>query len=80
MDYRESYRILNIGLAVGTALLLFASMTEVLWIGIVGIVVALAGMIQAFIFCKCPHCGARFNLRAKLPKFCPECGKELENW
>ena len=80
MDYRESYRILNIGLAVGVVLILFATMIEVLWLVFVGTVVALAGMIQAFLFCKCPHCGARFNLRAKLPKFCPECGKELENW
>ena len=80
MDYHNSYRILNTGLAVGAVLALFASMIEVLWLGIVGIVIVLASMIQAFVFCKCPHCGARFNLRARLPKFCPECGKELENW
>ena len=37
------------------------------------------GMGQTVFFCKCPYCGSNFNIRAKLPKFCPACGKRLED-
>ena len=68
MDYRKSYRIYRIAVWVFLVLVLFA-----------GIVIMVLGMGQTVFFCKCPYCGSNFNIRAKLPKFCPACGKRLED-
>lgn len=79
MDYRKSYRIYKIAVWVYLVLVLFASLAESLWMGIAGIVIMVLGMGQTVFFCKCPYCGSNFNIRAKLPKFCPACGKRLED-
>lgn len=79
MDYRKSYRIYRIAVWVFLVLVLFASLAEILWMGIAGIVIMVLGMGQTVFFCKCPYCGLNFNIRAKLPKFCPACGKRLED-
>ena len=79
MDYRKSYRIYNIAVWVCLVLVLFARLAKSLWMGIAGIVIMVLGMGQTVFFCKCPYCGPNFNIRAKLPKFCPACGKRLED-
>ena len=78
MNYQKSYRLLHIGLYGGMAAMVFGAGAEILWLAIAGLAAVLAGLVQAVFFCRCPHCGAAFNIRAKLPKFCPDCGKELE--
>ena len=69
----------DIAVWVFLVLVLFASLAEILWMGIAGIVIMVLGMGQTVFFCKCPYCGSNFNIRAKLPKFCPACGKRLED-
>lgn len=78
MNYKLSRRILNICCLSGLALYLFGLSLRQLWMTIAFIVLIVAGIIQYAIFCRCPHCGAHFNSRTRLPKYCPECGKELE--
>ena len=36
------------------------------------------GLLQMVLFYKCPHCGAQLEPRGPVPKFCPNCGKELD--
>ncbi len=61
------------------ALVLFASLAEIRWMGAAGIGIMVLGMGQTVLFCKCPYCGSNFNIQRKLPKFCPTCGKRLED-
>ena len=77
MDYKLSYRIHCVSLGISLALCLFSLMTDVLWPGILGIVLLFAGLLQAAVFYRCPHCGRALNIRARRPHFCPECGEEL---
>ena len=79
MDYRKSYRIYRIAVWVFLVLVLFARLAEILWMGIAGIVIMVLGVGQTIFFYKCPYCGSNFNIRAKPPKFCPACGKQLED-
>ena len=45
----------------------------------VGAIVFIVSLIQAFIFCTCPHCGdSLMNVRGALPEYCPKCGNELK--
>mgnify|MGYP007008317218 CR=1 FL=1 len=53
MDYRKSYRIYRIAVWVFLVLVLFASLAEILWMGIAGIVIMVLGMGQTVFFCKC---------------------------
>ena len=79
MDYRKSYRIYRIAVWVFLVLVLFARLAEILWMGIAGIVIMVLGVGQTIFFYKCPYCGSNFNIRAKPPKFCPACGKQLKD-
>lgn len=78
MDYKKSCKIYNICLYSSLALLLIALMIDVNWLGVVGIVLFVAGIIQAGIFYRCPQCGRTFNLKGRRPKYCPDCGHELK--
>ena len=79
MNYRISKLVLQVSCGAAVLLVLFASVTEILWIWILGTALLVGGVVQALIFCKCPYCGAQFNTRGPLPKFCPECGKKLDD-
>ena len=79
MDYRKSRRLLTVCAGAAVLLVLVASAAEILWMGVVAVILMLAGFVQAMFFCRCPYCGAMFNTRGPLPKFCPECGKKLDD-
>lgn len=78
MNYKRSYQLFHMGLYGGGAAMVFGVGADILWLAIAGLAALTAGLIQAVFFCRCPHCGAAINIRAKLPKFCPDCGKMLE--
>ena len=78
MDYKLSYRIHCVSLGVSLVLCLFSLMADVLWPGILGIVLFFVGLLQAALFYRCPRCGKAFNIRGKRPSFCPSCGEPLE--
>ena len=81
MDFRKSYRIYHIAvwvfLALGCCLRGWRRAFGIE--GSRGIVIMVLGMGQTVFFCKCPYCGSNSDIRAKLPKFCPACGKRLED-
>ena len=78
MDYRKSRTLLTVCAGAAVLLELVASAAEILWMGVVAVILMLAGFVQAMFFCRCPYCGAMFNMRTPLPRFCPNCGKELD--
>ena len=77
MDYRKSKTIYEICLYIGLALILIAAFMKVLWALIIGAIILFGGIIQAGIFFRCPHCRKMLDFRARKPKYCPNCGKEL---
>ena len=42
-----------------------------------GVAAAIAGVVQAMFFCRCPYCGESLEIRGGLPNYCPVCGKKL---
>ena len=47
------------------------------WLLWVGIAVFLAAPVYRLLKIRCPHCGSRMLSCKVLPKYCPDCGKEL---
>lgn len=78
MDYKKSKTIFEICLYTGLALILVAAFIKVFWAPlIIGVIIFFGGLIQAGIFFRCPHCRKTLDFRARNPKYCPNCGKEL---
>ena len=84
MNFRKSRNLMWIGFAVGLLIMAFGmgreneKLTGLFMI--VGMVVFVAALIQAFIFYTCPHCGySLMNVRGPVPEHCPKCGKELKD-
>ena len=61
MNYRISKLVLQVSCGAAVLLVLFASVTEILWIWILGMALLVGGVVQALIFCKCPYCGAKLE-------------------
>lgn len=79
MDYKKSYQLTEVTMAVFVGTVILAVILDFLWwLMIPGFIIALVGVFLFLKYCKCPHCGHHFNARAKLPNYCPECGRELE--
>ena len=83
MDYRLSRKIMWIGIDAGLVLLA-ASMcfkNEKIQVGlmIAAVAVFALGILQAFLFYKCPECGCRLlKCKGGIPENCPECGVYLK--
>lgn len=77
MNYKMSFALLWIGLAVGLVLFFVGAYLQISLLYWVGIVVALIGVIQTRTFYRCPACGGRFSSHGPLVKVCPHCGEEL---
>lgn len=78
MDYRLSRKIMWIGIDAGMVLLA-ASMcfkNEKIQVGfmIAAVAVFALGILQAFLFYKCPECGCRLiKHTGGIPENCPKC-------
>ena len=79
MDYRKGEKLFSAASYVCIALVLVSSILRIRWLSAAGLGVLAVGLVLMLVFCKCPYCGSNFNIRAKLPKFCPACGKRLED-
>lgn len=86
MDYKKAWKYSNrlTVLAVFTVMLggYFATRSQALFWGLVGLaaVLAAAGFVVHFKWCRCPHCGDRLRVTdwlMRMPKMCPKCHKEL---
>ena len=52
-------------------------------LAVLGLLGVLAGLGVAFRKLRCPHCGASLlaggRIPGRLPRFCPDCGKPVED-
>ena len=86
MEYKKAWKYSNrlTVLAVFIVMLggYFATRSQILFWGLVGlaVVLAAAGFVVHFKWCRCPHCGDRLRVTdwlMRMPKMCPKCHKEL---
>ena len=86
MDYKKAWKYSNrlTVLAVFIVMLggYFATRSQILFWGLVGlaVVLAAAGFVVHFKWCRCLHCGDRLRVTdwlMRMPKMCPKCHKEL---
>lgn len=79
MDYKKSYILFHTGLWGGILIgLLGAAVINSKIIAYIGLTVLGLSYAQVFIYYRCPHCKEMLNIRGRMPKFCPECGGNLE--
>lgn len=62
---KKSYLIFNTCLYTGLALCLISLMIKITWLGILGIVIFILGILQTSIFYRCPNCHKALNFREK---------------
>lgn len=83
MHFRKSRNLMWIGFAAGLLIMGAGIGTENEKVTgvfvVVGMIISIAALLQAFVFYACPHCGyALMNVRGAVPEHCPKCGKELK--
>ena len=71
VDYRKSSVLMQVGGIVGVLLMLSSSIFASPLPSVAGIVIGLAAIIQAWIFYRCPHCGGHWDIRVRIPHYCP---------
>lgn len=80
MNYKRSEKLFSATCYLCIALVVVSTVLEIRWLSAAGLGVLVLGVLQMLLFYKCPYCGKHFSLRKKRAEYCPECGKELENW
>lgn len=78
MDYKKGEKLFSVSSYICVALVLASSILRIRWLSAAGLGVLALGLLQMVLFYKCPHCGAQLEPRGPVPKFCPNCGKELD--
>ena len=78
MDYKKGEKLFSVSSYICVALVLASSILRIRWLSAAGLGVLALGLLQIVLFYKCPHCGAQLEPRGPVPKFCPNCGKELD--
>lgn len=73
MNYKRSKKLFSAMCYFCIALVVVSTILEIRWLGVLAL-----GLLQMVLFYKCPHCGAQLEPRGPVPKFCPNCGKELD--
>ena len=76
MNYKTSKTVMSAFCIAAIPFALFSGVAFVM--GIVAAALVCIGVLQTLIFYKCPHCGVHFDIRGRVPKFCPACGKKLD--
>ena len=86
MDYKKAWKYSNRLTVLEVFIVMlggyFATRSQILFWGLVGlaVVLAAAGFVVHFKWCRCPHCGDRLRVTdwlMRMPKMCPKCHKEL---
>ena len=79
MNYKVSERAMVTSCAVGILIVMLGNRRQSLMMSAVGAAVMVLGLLQAFVFYKCPHCKKRFKIGSRRPSVCPYCGVKLED-
>lgn len=78
--YIATQSLFFIGFIIMLSAILFQN-TDFFWIPwVLGFLIMIACVLYAIKYLKCPHCGAKLDPRRKVPNFCPNCGKELNQF
>ena len=77
MDYQKSYVLMWVGIIAGFILAAVGGALAIKWLAAMGALILLAGILQTFLFFRCPHCGGHWDTRGGVPHYCPECGEPL---
>ena len=83
MALRKALRLTNLLFygGLGLAVIVYFACQRVL--AVLGLLGVLAGLGVAFGKLRCPHCGASlmagWRIPGQLPRFCPSCGKPVED-
>ena len=56
----------------------YGSGLTVSWLGIVGILACLCGLIFSIVFWMCPSCGSFLPSKAWFAEYCHRCGESLD--
>ncbi len=78
MTHQKSYAIAIIGLLVSLMLLALSMVFHSDVPGGIGLILLLASQIQAFVFHRCPACGATVKVMIPACRHCPHCGESME--
>ena len=71
MNFRTSLFIYRATAWVMLAMVLLSWLCQARWVGVVGIVILVLGLVQSLIFCRCPYCRKNLDLH-NISQFCPE--------
>lgn len=78
INYKTSERLCYIMGSTGLVIALIGGLTDVEWLGYAGCIAVTVGVIQTFIFCRCPRCGAILGNRyGVIGDKCQSCGRKL---
>ena len=75
MDYQKSYVLMWIGVVTGFVLMLVGGSLTIKWLLVPGGAVFMVGIFQTLLFFRCPHCYGHWDIRRRIPHYCPECGE-----
>ena len=77
MDYQKSYVLMWVGIIAGFILAAVGGALAIKWLAAMGTLILLAGILQTFLFFRCPHCGKLWDTRGGVPHYYPECGEYI---
>lgn len=81
MTIHDHIRIHTVLFWLGAAIVvtggIFSKPLQPHWLIWVGVGIFLASPVYRLLTVRCPHCGSRMLSCKVLPKYCPDCGKEL---
>ena len=76
MDYQKSYVLMWLGDHRDSSSRERRSTCDQ-WLAAVGVLILLAGILQTFLFFRCPHCGGLWDTHGGVPHYCPHCGEYI---
>ena len=79
MDYKKARSTFLGGMIAGVIMMLFASARGTVTVAVAACVVMAVSIGIYLLYFRCPYCNTFWdNLGCRIPKHCPECGKEIE--
>lgn len=78
MNHNTSRILMYVSWAIGILPTSFGVALKWWWLAAIAGSILIAGMIQAFIFCRCPCCGGNIMKKVLGQEYCPYCGEPLD--